>query len=74
MCLAKPPKPAAPPPPPPPPPPPEEPPVAPVFDDARLSGERRDASRAARRIGRSALRIDLQAPSESGPGIQTPKR
>lgn len=69
MCMFKTPKPAATPAPPPP--PPEEAPTAPVFDDAKLSGESRDDARRVRRVGRSALRIDLQAPSASGDGIQT---
>ncbi|MCI4663079.1 MAG: hypothetical protein MRY74_00010 [Neomegalonema sp.] len=69
MCMFKAPKPA--PAPPPPPPPPEEPPVAPVFDTERIEQESSD--KRVRRIGRSALRVDLQAPSESGAGLQTPQ-
>lgn len=61
------------PPPPPPPPPPEEPPIAPIFDQARRANESEDASRAVRRLGRSALRIDLQSPGASGDGLQVPK-
>ncbi len=71
MCVFNAPKPA--PPPPPPPPPPEEPPVAPVFDEEKRAGESRDDARAVRRIGRNALRIDLQAPTATGDGLQAPK-
>lgn len=64
---------AAPPPPAPPAPPAAEPPISPALNE----NDRRDDSerdgRVVRRIGRKALRIDLQAPGVSGHGLQTPK-
>lgn len=71
MCMFSGPKPVASPPPPPP--PPEEPPVAPVFDNAKLSGESEDEYRRLRRVGRTALRVDLQTHGASGDGLQAPK-
>ncbi|MEL6979661.1 MAG: hypothetical protein AAGM38_13410 [Pseudomonadota bacterium] len=72
MCGSSPPKPKAPPAPPPPPAPAAEAPASPVYDaDLRSrDSERSGASR--RRLGRSALRIDLQAPSRGG--LQVPDK
>lgn len=75
MCgLFKSPKPAPVAPPAPPPPPAPEPPRAPAYTEDRRSREGEAESARARRIGRSALRIDLQAPLTAGQGLRLPSK
>lgn len=62
--------PAAPPAPPAPPAP--EPPSAPALSEEATRAENDRMRSRLRRIGRSALRIDLQAPAASGGGLQAP--
>lgn len=68
------PKPVAPPPPAPPAPPAPEPPRAPAFTEDRRSRDAEVSGQQAKRIGRRALRIDLQAPTTTGQGLRLPTK
>lgn len=74
MCIATP-KSAPPPPPPAPPAPPAaQAPQAPALNEDAQRGENQSDRNRVRRIGRSALRVDLVSPGASGGGgIQTPR-
>lgn len=63
------PKTASAPPAPPPPPPASESPRAPAYDEGRREEQDEGDGALVRRLGRSALRIDLQAPSGQGLGL-----
>ncbi|MEM9725931.1 MAG: hypothetical protein AAF909_10760 [Pseudomonadota bacterium] len=61
-------------PPAPPPPPVPNPPSAPAFTEDRRQRDREGERSSERRLGRAALRIDLQAPSASGQGLRLPNK
>lgn len=57
-----------------PPQPPAEPPRAPAYDDDRRERQSERDGVLTRRLGRSALRIDLQAPVAGGEGLRLPNK
>lgn len=61
-------------PPAPPAPPAPEPPKAPAYDDDDRTLTREREGGAVRRLGRKALRIDLQAPAAGGQGLRMPNK
>lgn len=74
MCIIpKAPKPAPVAPPAPPPPPAPEPPRAPAYTEERRARDGEVEGGRARRIGRAALRIDLQGPA-AGQGLRLPNK
>lgn len=57
-----------------PPAPPAEAPNAPAYDEGRRRRQDEQDGALTRRLGRSALRIDLQAPRSGGQGLQLPNK
>lgn len=70
---SKPPSVEAPAPPAPPAPPAAEPPIAPAYNEADRLEDGAETARRVKRVGRKALRIDLNASGASGDGVQAPR-